>query len=497
MKKNLSKLFAMALALIMVMALTVPAFAAQEGDLTGGSITITNAASGETYKAYQILYLESYNPDTGAYAYKANSEWASWLATQTSYVTIDAGGYVSWVDGADPAEFAKAALAYANTMTGEPAHVTINPVATEVAGDNDVVFGDLKLGYYLIDTSLGSLCSLDTTNPNVDIYEKNSTPSVTKAVKEDSTDEYAETATIDVVDTIYYQLTVNTGTNSNGAGTGVDDSYVITDVLPTGITYNTGSVAIADWTLNDDYTVDYEGQTLTITLLAGEGKALSALGQNANVTITYNAAVTGTVKLGHTEGNVNNVTLEYKEQESTGSATVYTYSIGGYAEGEPIFKKVDGTVGENNGKPLEGVKFVLKNDATSKYATFAADGKLTGWVDTKADATALETDENGAIYAYGLDAASYTLEETYTLPGYNLLSGTISAVIAENGIVTYDYSGDETDAANTIVIENKSGAELPSTGGMGTTIFYTLGGVLVVAAGVLLVTKKRMHDMEG
>ena len=497
MKKNLSKLFAMALALIMVMALTVPAMAAQEGDLAGGSITINNAVDKETYDLYQILYLESYNPDTGAYAYKANSEWADWLATQSSYVTIDAGGYVSWVTDADPAAFAEAALAYAQTEVGDPAEAQIAPVDTKTADGTTVNFSNLKLGYYLIDTSLGSLCSLDTTQPSVEIFEKNSTPTVTKAVKEDSTDTYGETATIDVVDTIYYQLTVNTGTNSYGAGTGVDDNYVITDVLPDGITYNPGSVAIADWVRDTDYTVDYEGQTLTITLLAGEGKALSALGQSANVTITYNAAVTGTVKLGHTDGNVNNVTLTYKEQESTDSATVYTYSIGGYAEGEPIFKKVDGTVGENNGKPLEGVKFVLKNDATSKYATFAADGKLTGWVDTKADATALETDENGAIYAYGLDAASYTLEETYTLPGYNLLSGTISAVIAENGIVTYDYSGDKTDAANTIVIENKSGAELPSTGGMGTTIFYTLGGVLVVAAGVLLVTKKRMNNMEG
>lgn len=495
--KYTKKLLSLAMVVILALAMAVPSFAAQEGSLTGGSITINNAVDKETYDLYQILYLESYNSATGAYAYKANSDWADWLDTQDNYVTIDAGGYVSWVDGADPAAFAEAALAYAKTEIGDPAHARIAPVDTEAANGTTVTFSDLKLGYYLIDTSLGSLCSLDTTQPSVEIYEKNSVPSVTKAVKEDSTGNFGASATIDVIDTIYYQLTVNTGTNSHGAGTGVDDNYVITDVLPAGITYNAGSVAIANWVLDTDYTVDYEGQTLTITLLAGEGKKLSGLGQNVDVTITYNAAVTGTVKIGHSEGNVNNVTLTYKEQESTDFATVYTYSIGGYAEGEPIFQKVDGTAGENHGQPLAGVKFVLKNDATGKYATFDTDGKLINWVEEKDNATELETDENGAIYAYGLDAASYTLEETYTLPGYNMLSATISAVIAEDGTVTYDYNGDEAPADNTIVVENNSGSELPSTGGIGTTIFYTLGGLLAVGAVVLLVTKKRVHDMEG
>lgn len=488
--KYTKKLLSLAMVVILALAMAVPSFAAQEGSLTGGSITINNAVDKETYDLYQILYLESYNPETGAYAYKANSEWAGWLATQTNYVKID-NGYVSWVDGADAAAFAEAALAYAKTGVGEPAQARIAPVGTETASGTTVTFSNLMLGYYLIDTSLGSLCSLDTTNPTVEIYEKNSTPTVTKAVKEDSTGGFGETATIDVVDTIYYQLTVNTGTNSHGVGTGVNDNYVITDVLPTGITYNNGSVDIADWDLGEDYTVNYSGQTLTITLLAGEGKELSGLGQNADVVITYNAAVTSTVKIGHSEGNVNNVTLKYQKQESKDSATVYTYSIGGTGEGAP-FQKVDGKDGTT---PLAGVKFVLMSG--DKYATFE-NGKLTGWNGTENDeASQLTTDSNGNIYAYGLDAGTYTLKETYTLPGYNMLDGNITVVIAEDGSVTYDYTGDEAPAAGTIVVKNNSGAELPSTGGIGTTIFYTLGGLLVVGAAVLLVTKKRVRDMEG
>lgn len=489
--KYTKKLFALTVALIMALALAAPTFAAQEGSLTGGSITINNAVDKETYDLYQILYLESYDADAGTYAYKANSEWADWLGTQTSYVKID-NGYVSWVDGAVAADFAKAALAYANTLTNpaDETSVKIQPVATVTANSSTVNFSNLKLGYYLIDTSLGSLCSLDTTQPSVEIYEKNSVPSVTKAVKEDSTGSFGASATIDVIDTIYYQLTVNTGTNSNGAGTGVDDNYVITDVLPAGITYNAGTVAIDDWELDADYTVSYSGQTLTITLLAGEGKELSKLAQDADVVITYNAAVTDTVKLGHSEGNVNNVTLTYHNQEDTDFATVYTYSIGGTGDGAP-FTKVDG----KDDTPLEGVKFVLMSG--TDYATFA-DGKLTGWNGTEdEESSQLTTDAEGHIYAYGLDAGTYTLKETSTLPGYNLLAGEITVVVAEDGSVTYDYLGDDADPANTIVVENNSGTELPSTGGIGTTIFYTLGGLLVVGAAILLVTKKRVHDMEG
>lgn len=487
--KYTKKLLSLVLVLVLALALAVPGFADQEGSLNDGSITISNAVDKETYKLYQILYLESYDAAAGTYAYKANSEWANWLATQNNYVKIE-NGYVSWVENADPAAFAKAALAYANTMTGDSQRVTIAPVAEKTADGETVTFSNLKLGYYLIDTSLGSLCSLDTTQPSVEIYEKNSTPTVTKAVKEDSSGNFGKDATIDIIDTIYYQLTVNTGTNSHGVGTGVDDNYVITDVLPTGIAYNTESVAIEGWDLGDDYTVDYSGQTLTITLLAGEGKALSGLGQNVDVAITYNAKVTGTVELGHTKGNVNNVTLKYQKQESEDSATVYTYSIGGIGEGAP-FTKVDG----KDNKPLAGVKFVLMSG--DKYATFA-DGKLTDWNGTEdAEASQLTTDTNGRIYAYGLDAGTYTLKETATLPGYNLLADTITVVISEDGSVTYDYIGDSTGPASTITVENNSGTELPSTGGMGTTIFYTLGGVLVVGAAILLVTKKRVHDVEG
>ena len=117
--KNRRKLASLLLALVMLFALATGVMGTQEGTLTGGSITINDAVPGQTYNAYQILYLESYNKDSGAYAYKANSAWKAWLETQTSYVTIDAQGYVTWVENADAAAFAKLAQVEAAKMTAD------------------------------------------------------------------------------------------------------------------------------------------------------------------------------------------------------------------------------------------------------------------------------------------------------------------------------------------------------------------------------------------
>lgn len=215
--KHMKKLASLLLVLVMVFAMGTTAFAAQEGELTGGSITINNAVKDQTYSIYQILYLESYSTDangnaTGAYAYKANSAWADWLKTQTSYVSIDAQGYVTWntitnqtqgytsasedelkaANDAAVAAFAKAALAYAKTNNIASAPTAVTATSTTVS------FTGLKLGYYLVDSTLGTLCSLDTTNPSVTIKEKNVAPGNEKKVEEDSTSTYGEKNDADI-----------------------------------------------------------------------------------------------------------------------------------------------------------------------------------------------------------------------------------------------------------------------------------------------------------
>ena len=94
--KHLKKLASFLLVLVMVLSVTTTAFAEEGGETTtNGSITITNALKGETYNAYQILYLESYDAENNIYAYKANSAWEAWLKTQKKYVAVNPQGYVT------------------------------------------------------------------------------------------------------------------------------------------------------------------------------------------------------------------------------------------------------------------------------------------------------------------------------------------------------------------------------------------------------------------
>ena len=480
--KNLARAAAgAALGLTLAFGTAAPALAA--------SITINGAANGETYNAYKLFDLTK--NASGGYAYSIASTETDLMelisnATDSDGVSLG----ISFTASADGSRYTVSGITEDN-VAAFAAYLNNNISAlgaadgTATASGNTVTIGDLDEGYYFVDTTLGSLCIINSSG-ETDINEKNTVPSVTKKVKEDSTDSFGEKATIDVTDTVYYQLTVNTGTNSNGAGTGVDGDYVIVDQLPDGITYNEGSVAIEGWSSDSDYTVSYnsEDNALTITLL-NTGK-LGTLGQNQNVVITYNADPSDTLSVD--TAHTNTVTLTYKKQTSTDTATVKTYDIDGDAEGN-TFTKVDG--GDHT-TPLPGVKFVLQNSITKKYAVFNESGWLTGWAENQQGATKLTTDSNGHIYAYGLDADTYILTETETLPGYNLLSDTITVTIDEDGKVTYKYSSFQGTGGDTIKVENNTGSELPTTGGMGTTALYVVGGVLVAGAGITLVVRRRM-----
>ena len=278
-------------------------------------------------------------------------------------------------------------------------------------------------------------------------------------------------------------------------GTGIDANFVITDVLPEGTRYSTDSVAIAGWSEGTDYTVNYveESRTLTITLLK-DGK-LSEQDEDSNIQIEYDATVTDKTKITNGIGsnlNGNHVTLTYHAQKSEDYAYVNTFTIGQDAEGNSTITKVDGS---DEKVKLSGVEFVLQNNATKKYATFDENDNLTGWVASQEDATRLVTDVNGNIVAHGLDADTYILTETKTKDGYNLLNDTITVVIKDNGEITYELTNSKDDVpGSSITIKNNAGTELPSTGGMGTTVLYIAGVALALGAGITLVVRRRMNS---
>ena len=137
-----------------------------------------------------------------------------------------------------------------------------------------------------------------------------------------------------------------------------------------------------------------------------------------------------------------------------------------------------------------------QNKLYYKYNTI---DKKVEWV-AEAEATKVVTDANGFASFKGLDSGKYYMHETAAPKGYNLLKSdvevNITATYGDNGQITLSsaVSTDSGQYIQTESIENKSGAQLPETGGIGTTIFYILGGVLLVGAAVMLVARRRMRD---
>ncbi|MDO5785625.1 MAG: SpaH/EbpB family LPXTG-anchored major pilin [Eubacteriales bacterium] len=487
--KHIKKLASLCLALVMVCTMAVTAFAAGGT----GTITVDNAVKGQTYTIYEILKLESYDTASNAYAYKATTAWTNFInsdAIKGKYVNVDAQGYVTWIEGKSAADFAKLAQAYAKTNS------IGHQGSTKATGDT-VKFTDLELGYYLLDSSLGTLCSLNTTKPNVTIKEKNAEPTNVKTVEEDSTGNYGEKNDADIGQTVNFKSTI---TAQAGA-----ENYVFHDKMSTGLTFN-GSVSV---TLNGetvdssnytfrDYTAEgvttpTDGCTFEVVFTEAFCNSLQA---NDKIVISYSATVNENAVVGG-NGNSNTSKLSYGDTtnikttpDSTTKTYTWSFDVLKYGNGDET-------------KVLEGAKFVLLNKDKTKVATIV-NGKLTGWVDVPTAGTdgtitwpantTLTTSEQGKIDIAGLDADTYYLREVEAPKGYNKLTNDFEVTIAPTEGTDANGNKTLTLPSVTAKVNNQSGTELPSTGGMGTTLFYIIGGVLVVGAGVLLITKKRMSS---
>lgn len=209
------------------------------------------------------------------------------------------------------------------------------------------------------------------------------------------------------------------------------------------------------------------------------------------VIVTYSATLNEKAVIAG-EGNPNETWLVYGDNNHTEKDTTRTYTW--------QMDVLKYTMKDNKETPLAGAKFVLYKTVDGKNLYALADGnnKITGWTENESEATMFETPNNGRFSIIGLDAGTYYLKEIEAPAGYNMLKDPIEVVItATVDGATNTGTATVTPAVDgTVKVENKTGAELPSTGGIGTTIFYVVGGLLVVAAGVLLVTRKRMSKSE-
>ena len=499
--KHARKLASLLLALVMVFALATTAFA-QDVTVTGGtgSITISNAAKGETYTIYK-LFDATVSEDGKSIAYTGTVP-----PSLNTYFTADTNGYISATgaakDGENMSEGLKAAL---KAWTADA-----TATATAESDGSALNFKGLKYGYYVVTTTQGNqVISVDSTMPNAIIVDKNSsTPEGLRKT--------ASSNDVSIGDEVTYTVRFETS-NYFGAGKEAKKivSYTIEDTLPDFLSNVTVTSIIVDndgdsTTTKDqaDVTAQFVDKKIVIDWY-DEANSKFLHDNGATVTITYTAKVTEKAHIDG-NGNTNKVTVTWTTEggeppvpgKLEKEETIYTYAI--------ALKKVD-----NKGKTLPGAvfefPFYVKSTADATDGAYIYAGTTAG----EGLTNQITTPENGVIVVKGVKSGDYEITEFKAPAGYNKLTAPVTVEAVKTGetsthtTVYLDKDGNkvnesakvfevkvdiDTIAATAVVVVNKAGTELPSTGGMGTTVFYVLGAVLVLGAVVLLVTKKRMSD---
>ena len=479
----MKKIISVILSLMLIASLSVTAFAAEET----GSITINGVSESTTYEIYKLLDLESYDVDAGAYSYKANAAWANFFATDEAkaYMATDDDGYVTWATADDDdtkAAFAKLALAYAKENGIDPVKSSENDGEFVITGTTGK-FDGLALGYYLVDSTMGALCGLTTTNPHASINVKNGIPTIDKQVNEDSTSQWGATNTSDIGQTIEYRVTINVHAGA--------ENYVLHDVMAAGLTYlgvskiehvvpgtGTHDVTTDKYEVKTDPAVVTDGCTFEVHF----SKAMcDELETNDKIIVYYTAMLNRNAVI-NGDGNLNTAWLSFGEGGVSNEDAVTTYTYG-----------VDIIKTDSANKLIDGAQFKIYDAANggNEVAVVMMDDGVT-YRRARADETGIAiVVTDGKVRVVGFDNGTYYLEETEAPDGYNKLSARQKFIVSDANLDAVFNDGVYSTGSGVHVV-NKTGSMLPETGGMGTVLFITFGTIVVLGAGVLLVTKKRM-----
>lgn len=466
--KTMRKLFRVLLALAMTLALAVPAFAAE----TTGSITITNPQGDHTYTAYKIFDV-TYSGDNYSYtisdtdtAFNTVKAYADVAANGLNLTAVaDTGKYnVSIGVGFSAASFAQ----HLKTNVGSLG------TGTDFTTDgNTMKASGLVLGYYFVSGTSGTVCELATAK-DIQIRDKNEVPEIKKDVDDND-------RTVEIGQKLTYTITGKVPSTK-----GYDEfTYQVTDTMTEGLTFNndvTVTIGGVDVTSAATITNNGNGFVASVNMMHYQDQI------DAPVVITYTATVNE--KAIQRDKETNTATLKYSDnpadknsfKESSVEVEVFSFNI-------VINKYATG----NESTKLEGAKFVLKNN-DGKYYKCDTATKAVSWVDDKSAATEVTTDANGAARFDGLQAGTYSLQETVAPAGYNQLTKDITIVLDKNGSATIDGAASTPGADHSLTtgVANSTGTVLPETGGTGIMIFVALGALAVICSGVFLVTNKRM-----
>ncbi|WP_022757238.1 SpaA isopeptide-forming pilin-related protein [Butyrivibrio fibrisolvens] len=487
-----------------------------------GSITVTGAIKGETYTAYEVLEYTAVDETLNKAAqfkdthgtYKVTAQWVDFFTGSeyglSSYITnYDGEYYVTGVTDANSTAF-KSAI-QTGSIKYIASHTNLTVAGQAVAQEKTVTISNLPYGYYVIDSSLGAVNSTGLTSPSVSVEEKNvTTPAPEKEVQENS--RAAKTFSID---------------ESNGWGEWNDGQNGDTVTFKTKVTLlpKTTNVVLHDTmdaTLryNEDegvvvyYAVDATGSDVTDAVKAiasvktdGNGFTVSFdtsytenLTNTVFVTVVYSAKIMITQDAQVNKGQLNDTYVSYGNDGTTEHDRTYTYTYD-----INIIKQ------DENGVALDDTHFnLLAADGNTVLKVVKdSDGVYTLAADQNADNVTddIVTSSEGKIKINGLDTGVYYLRETQAKAGYNMLTddikisisgtvdstnntavGTISATYGEDNAAKI---GNVSVDKNTLFVVNTTGAYLPSTGGVGTTMFYLVGGALILMAVAAFIVKRK------
>lgn len=459
MKKLLSLVFALVITLVGIVSVNAA---------TNGSIKITRTEKNyaTTYNAYRLFDL-SYDETNKSYAYTLNDKWEAFFTTGAGkdYVTVsditNANGkkYVTLVANADVAKLAKDALKYAKDNN------IANDGTTSIAkGVGEATISGLELGYYLVDSSLGALCHISSTDLTANIAEKNKEPKIEK------TAQTAVNGTAKIGDEVKYSVTI---TVADGY-----EKYLFKDKMTSGLTYKKNAIVKY---YNGDTEVSKSGESIDNNAANDytfkvDFKDVDLTGVT-KIVVTYSAIINESA-IDNNATQSNAATLTFGDENTTDStkSTVETKTYNTMfnkvsdkkdATGADIaltgarFKLYDS---ENGGKEIKVVKV---SDGVYRVATQAE-------IDNNETAQYIEA---GSVTIKGLAGTTYYLEETQAPEGFTKLGARV-AITADDTTV--------------LPVVNTSGTVLPSTGGFGTTLFIVIGSITILFAGVVLVTKFRL-----
>lgn len=526
--KHARKLAGILLAMVMALALALPAFAA--------TVTVTDdkgILNGHTFTAYQVF--------TGTYENNVltNVNWGNGINSEAFLAALKADAtigskFTDCTSAADVAEVladfgndsdvAKkvAELAYANkTATG-----TALTVGTTALAD----------GYYLVVDTTENVGQGSAYNKallqvagDINITVKTDAPSVEKKVQENKKDltasennvygnKYNDVADYNMGDAVPFKL-IGTVPDMSKYDT---YKYIFHDTMSNGLTLNADSIKVyvaSDKAGTGKQEIDgwkksVSEQTFTVSFT--NLKTVANVSTGKYIIVEYTATLNQGAVVG-LDGNPNEVYLEYSNKPDQ-SGKGDTNNTGRTPEDKVIVftyeldvTKVDG---DKTSTALKDAEFKLKN-SEGKWAIVGTDGKITGWADAEENGSTLKSNDAGLFSVIGLDDGTYYLKETKAPTGYNKLDSEITLVVTATTVNNQTWNGTantalteikvEVDENNPqagdvtagkvgIIVENFAGSTLPSTGGIGTTIFYVVGSILVLAAIVLLITKKRMSE---